>query len=524
MGFSARTITEGLCGIFTIGLLVVCHTIDAYAETDLENLEELTVKRSDFPHDFIFGVSSSAVQIEGSVKSKGRGASAWDHFIHKYPGAIPDRSNMNVAIDSYHRYKEDVMALKELGIKHYRFSISWTRILPKGSSREGINQEGINHYNNLIDDLIKNGITPVVTILHFDPPQALDQKYGGFLSRSFVEDFKDYAEICFRTFGDRVKHWITINEPLIISQFGYDIGITPPGRCSKHLRGCSSGVGNSATEPYIVTHNILLAHAVAVRLYRNTFQATQGGEIGICLVGTFYLPYSDSSEDKKAAARALDFYIGWFMDPLVYGSYPISMRELVKERLPKFTPEEKKMMKGSFDFIGINYYTSRYAKSMSTDPNASPISFTHDSFTNITAEKDGHLIGPKVEPSAFIYIYPRGLQLMLEYLHKKYQGPKFYITENGISEGRDDGLGIDVALEDPQRVRNILRHLYRVREALRAGVKVKGYFYWSAFDSWEFLEGYKVRYGLYYVDYKHNLTRIPKHSVNWLRTFLNHTT
>nr|XP_028960113.1 furostanol glycoside 26-O-beta-glucosidase-like isoform X2 [Malus domestica] len=211
--------------------------------------------------------------MEGSAKEAGRGPSVWDYYIEKFPGRIADHTNMFTAIDSYKRYKEEVKNLKDLGVDSHRFSISWTRILPTGTLSGGVNQEGIDHYNNFINELIKNDITPFVTILHFDPPQALTDKYGGILNRSFVKDFKDYSELCFKLFGDRVKNWFTINEPWIMAKMGYDKGVGPPGRCSvQTVFPCTNG-GNSATEPYIVAHHLLLAHSSVVELYRKKFQA-----------------------------------------------------------------------------------------------------------------------------------------------------------------------------------------------------------------------------------------------------------
>ncbi|GMY15068.1 beta-glucosidase [Fagus crenata] len=250
--------------------------------------------------------------------------------------------------------QKDVKLLKDLGIDTYRFSISWSRILPNGTLSGGVKQEGIDHYNNLIDELVKNGIKPFVTIMHNDLPQALQDKYGGLLSRLFIDDFKDYCEICFKNFGDRVKNWNTINEPSILAVFGYEFGIAPPLRCPHPAgKSCPAG-GNSSTEPYIVSHNIILAHATAVRLYREKYQAIHGpAEFGMALEATYYEPYSDSVEDKAAALRRMDFLMGWYIEPLTFGEYPKSMRELVKERLPIFSKEEKKMIKGTFDFVGV---------------------------------------------------------------------------------------------------------------------------------------------------------------------------
>ncbi|XP_021808278.1 beta-glucosidase 24-like [Prunus avium] len=517
------SVSHGMCAIVLIAFLSQLVSVNADLEEYLLNAlnpKELQVKRSHFPRDFAFGVSTSAAQIEGSTKEGGRGPSVWDHFIEKNPEIIYDHSNLLTAIDSYKRYKEDVKAVKDLGVDSYRFSISWTRILPNGTLSGGINQEGIDYYNNLIDEVIKNGLTPYVTIYHFDAPQALEDKYGGFLNRSIVNDFKDYCEICFKTFGVRVKNWITINEPYIIAEMGYDSGVAPPGRCSvPSLFPCTSG--NSSTEPYIVTHNLLLAHATAVKLYREKFQENQGGQIGISLVGQYAEPHSESLLDRAAAKRVLDFQLGWYMEPLVSGEYPESMRVLVKERLPKFTKEEKKLIKGSFDFIGINYYTARYAKHDPISPNKA-MCYRNDALALSLVENiDGDQIGPLAKGSFMIYSYPQGLEKLLVFMKQNYQNPKIYISENGISEVEEEENGLDGALRDPHRIQSVLRHLFWINKAMEKGVNVKGYFYWTPFDNFEWGMGYTQKFGLYYVDHKDNLKRIPKQSAKWLPIFLN---
>ncbi|XP_022738214.1 beta-glucosidase 13-like [Durio zibethinus] len=480
--------------------------------------ENLNVERSDFPSDFVFGASTAAAQIEGSSKSGGKGPSVWDEYVRKFPEKIMNRSNLEVAIDSYNRYKEDGLVLRDLGVDAYRFSIPWTRILPDGTLSGGINQEGVNHYNNLIDELIKHGIKPFVTLMHFDSPEALENKYGGFLNRTVVKDFKNYAEICFKAFGDRVKNWITINEPLIIAKFGYAMGVAPPGRCSDR-RNCPAG--DSATEPYVAAHNLLLAHATAAKLYKEKYQATQGGQIGMSLVGQYYEPYSNTLFDRIAAKRAMDFELGWFMEPLVRGQYPLSMRRLVKGRLPVFTEKEKKLVNGSFDFIGINYYTSRYVKNIPINPKAAPVSFLADEHINSTVVKNGVPIGPKAEGSWFLYIYPKGLYKILKFMKKHYnKNLIIYITENGVTEKKNDSIPIHQVLNDQFRIEFVQKHLQQISKAVNNGVNVKGYFYWSLFDDFEWTEGFGVGFGLYYIDYNNNLKRIPKKSAKWYHDFV----
>ncbi|XP_050382054.1 cyanogenic beta-glucosidase-like [Argentina anserina] len=363
-----------------------------------------SISRKDFPADFKFGCATSALQTEGSGTEGGRGPSTWDSYIQDSTPGI------KFAVDSYHRYKEDVQLLKAMGVDTYRFSISWSRILPGGTIDEGINKEGINFYNNFINDLIANGITPFATLFHFDLPTTLDTKYNGFLSIVIVDDFKAYADLCFKTFGDRVKHWATINEPQVWGQYGF----TNPDPNA-----------NAATDPFLSAHHVLLAHAAAAKLYKNTYQPSQGGEIGIPLVVEWFEPFEDTMPDKAAARRAFDFLVGWFMEPLLYGDYPLIMKALVKGGLPNFTNEEKELVKGSYDYIGVNYYTSRFAAPIAIVDDEEISDFDQFQHVNITVDgPDGEPIGTPTPGSSEIYVYPQGLKKALILL-KEYGNPKF---------------------------------------------------------------------------------------------------
>ncbi|BAT93034.1 hypothetical protein VIGAN_07191900 [Vigna angularis var. angularis] len=268
-----------------------------------------TFNRTLFPSTFIFGVGSSAYQAEGARNVDGRGPCIWDTFTEQHPEKIWDHSTGDVGADFYHGYKSDIKLVTEIGIDSFRFSISWSRIFPKGKGT--VNHLGVKFYNNLINEIISNGLIPFVTLFHWDFPQALEDEYGGFRSHKVVEDFGRYADFCFETFGDRVKHWVTLNEPLSYSLFGYSGGTFAPGRCSKYAGNCSAG--DSATEPYIVGHNLLLAHQSAATLYKTKYQAHQKGQIGITLPTHYFLPKSQSVADEGAASRALDFFFGWYV-------------------------------------------------------------------------------------------------------------------------------------------------------------------------------------------------------------------
>ncbi|CAI9088500.1 OLC1v1022836C1 [Oldenlandia corymbosa var. corymbosa] len=457
------------------------------------------LNRTSFPEGFVFGTATSSYQVEGGWNSDGKGLSNWDYFSHKYPDKLENNSNGDVAADSYHKYKEDVKLLKEMNTDSYRFSISWSRLIPTGKINKGINERGIQYYNNLIDELVANGLTAAVTLFHWELPQALENEYGGFLSPKIIKDYLDFVNLCFERFGDRVKLWITFNEPYSYSNFGYDNGLSVPGRCSSWLNGnCSAG--DSGTEPYTVSHHQLLAHAYAVQLYRTKYQAQQKGIIGMTNVCNWMVPMTNSSLDMRAAKRSLDFMYGWFMNPLVYGDYPKTMKAVVGNRLPKFTHEESKLLKGSYDFHGVNYYTAMYASHSSNPPNKTHARYITDYLADLIATRQGVLIGEEAG-SNWLHSYPKGLWHLLLYVQRKYNNPVIYITENGVDEINDASLPLEQALQDDFRIRYYYRHLQFLRKAIKNGVRVRGFYGWSLIDNFEWLNGYSVRFGFNFVDY-----------------------
>ncbi|VFR00067.1 unnamed protein product [Cuscuta campestris] len=472
--------------------------------------------RTSFPSDFVFGASSAAYQIEGGALEDGKGPSIWDTFTHKHPEKIWDKSTGDVADDFYHHYKEDIQQLKEIGMDAFRLSISWTRILPSGKISGGINKKGVEFYNNVFNEIVAHGMKPFVTLFHWDTPQALEDEYGGFLSSKIVEDYRDYTDLCFKLFGDRVKYWITLNEPLSYSMNAYAKGTFAPGRCSPYVGNCTHG--NSATEPYIVAHNLLLSHAAAVNLYRQKYQKSQKGQIGVTLVTHWFVPKVKTVEGLKAPYRALDFYLGWFLDPITNGEYPPTMRALVGKRLPKFTAEESKLVKGSMDFLGINYYTTYYASPMLSAPNAVNLSYTTDSHLDLTPDKDGVPLGTPT-PLDWLFIYPKGIRMLMLYIKQKYNNPPIYITENGVAEANNKKLSVQEALKDDVRIKYFEGHLWFLQKAVKEGANVKGHFVWSYLDSYEWDAGLTVRFGMTYVDYT-TLKRYHKKSAYWFQKFL----
>ncbi|KAF7805368.1 beta-glucosidase 12-like [Senna tora] len=459
-----------------------------------------SVNRSNFP--------------EGAANAGGRGPSIWDAFTHKYPEKIKDRSNGDMAADQYHRYKEDVALMKDMNLDSYRLSISWPRILPKGKLSGGVNKEGINYYNNLINELLANGIEPFVTIFHWDLPLSLEEEYGGFLSPKIINDVVDYAELCFKEFGDRVRHWITINEAWTYSVYGYGDGELAPGRCSPSLNLNCLG-GDSGTEPYTVAHHLLLSHASMVKLYKTKFEASQKGEIGIALASNWIVPFSDSQLDYEAAERSREFMYGWFLEPLVRGKYPKSMRRLVGRRLPKFTPQERTLIIGSFDFIGLNFYTTNYALYAPQFLNAS-----HTCLTDSLAQLSSHPNNNNPIAPNGLNGYPRGIRELLLYVNSNYNNPIIYITENGMDDYQDAKVPVDQILADTSRIDYLQNNLYYLNTAIRDGVKVKGCFAWSLLDNFEWSSGHTNRFGLVFVDYNNDLQRFPKLSADWFKNFL----
>ena len=301
-------------------------------------------QKIEFPATFAFGTATAAYQIEGGVHEGMRGLSIWDAFTHT-PGKIRSGETGDVAADHFHRWKEDVKYMAQMRLRYYRFSISWSRVLPQGYGQ--VSEEGLKFYSDLIDELLANGIHPVVTLYHWDLPLTLQLESDGWLSESTASAFVQYAQLCFKTFGDRVKHWITFNEPQTHAVYGYARGEHAPGRQLRADR-----------EPYIAAHYMLLAHAYAVARYRTDFQPTQQGLISIALNSDWREPASDTKADVAAAMRSMEFNLGWFGDPLYAGDYPKSMRSRVGDRLPRFTPEQQRLLINSTDFFALQHYSS----------------------------------------------------------------------------------------------------------------------------------------------------------------------
>jgi beta-glucosidase len=411
--------------------------------------------------DFMWGVATAAYQIEGATNVDGRGPSIWDTFS-KLSGKINNGDNGDIADGSYTKFMEDIQLIKNMGLKSYRFSISWSRIMPTGEFP--VNQAGIEHYNLVINELIAAGIAPLVTLYHWDLPEALDENYGGWLNPHMEDFFKRYADVCFRSFGDRVKLWLTLNEPWTFINMGYVAGIFAPGRCSDRNR-CAEG--NSSSEGYIAAHNALNAHAATVELYRTKYQAQQGGLIGIALNHDFGLPWSQSEADIAAAQIRNEFYIGWFADPIFYGKYPDSMIEKVGDRLPTFTKEQSDRIKGSVDFHAFNHYTSKYiydpmnlgdnAFKLLTDSVPMGIGGWWDDQGVLDTKYSiqGNLIGTQ-GASTWLHVVPEGFYEVVMWNTRRYtvdgKKPVMFIMENGCDVPHENQMTMKEALNDTFRL------------------------------------------------------------------------
>ncbi|XP_053554224.1 lactase/phlorizin hydrolase [Bombina bombina] len=460
----------------------------------------------EFHKGFAWSVASAAYQIEGAWRTDGKGLSIWDQYSHS-PLRIANDENGDVACDSYNRLEHDVALLKDLKVTHYRFSISWPRVLPDGTVKT-VNEIGLNYYIRLVDALLAASITPQVTIYHWDLPQAL-QDVGGWENETIVEKFKEYADLLFKRLGDKVKFWITLNEPYIIANVGYGYGTAAPGISSRPGRA-----------PYLVGHNLIKAHAEAWHLYNDTYRAKQGGLISITINSDWAEPRNPyKQEDVDAARRYIMFYGGWFANPIFKnGDYNEIMKTRIRQRslaqglsvsrLPEFTESEKMRIKGTYDFFGFNHYTTILA---------SPLNFpqsmqSYDSDRGVASLTDRAWLG---SGSLWLKVTPFGFRRILNWIKEEYNNPPIYVTENGISERGTN-------LKDVWR-----EHYYKsyVNEALKAvhydGVDLRGYTAWCLMDNFEWAAGYAERFGLFYTNYTDpSLPRIPKESTKYYRTLI----
>jgi beta-glucosidase len=435
-------------------------------------------KTIEFPRGFLWGCATSAYQIEGSPLADGAGPSIWQRFMHT-PGLVPSGDTGDVACDHYRRYVSDVALMRELGMQAYRFSVSWSRILPNGKG--AVNPAGLDFYDRLVDELLKNGIEPLITLFHWDLPAALDD-LGGWLNPDIANWFADYGTVLFRKLDDRVKKWVTLNEPWVVSDGGYLHGPLAPGHKNRF-------------EAPIASRNLMRAHGAGVQAYR----ATGKNEIGLVVNLEPKYPASDSEADLAATARADAYMNRQYLDPAMLGTCPdAELTEVFGEAWQPWTPEALKLTRQPIDFLGINYYTRSVTRfdERSWPLRASPVRQKQATYTETSWE-----------------VFAQGLTDTLAQVKKRYGDIPLYITENGAAFF-DPPVAEGGRIQDPLRVDYLRKHLTAVHTAIQQGIDVRGYMVWSLLDNLEWSLGFSKRFGIVHVDFE-SQQRTPKDSARF---------
>jgi len=440
-----------------------------------------------FPKDFIWGCAASAYQVEGAWNEAGKGPSIWDTFVHK-PGNIVDNQTADVTVDHYHRYKEDIGLMKQLGLDAYRFSTSWSRVMPEGTG--AVNKAGLDFYDRLVDELLKQKIEPYICLMHFDLPQALQDK-GGWINRDTANAFAEYASVMAEHLSDRVKIWMTHNEPWVAAMAGHFSGEHAPGL-------------TNPMDAFKALHHIFLSHGLADEALRAS--AKQPVKVGITLNLNPVHPASESKRDRDATRRMDTALNRLQLDPFLKGTSPMQEFAIGKILNKSFVKAGDFEKMHRLDLLGINYYTRTVTKYDRKFPVVSAVQI----------QPEGN------EYSGMWEIYPEGIFEVLTRVWKDYfpspptgtevRAPEIMITENGVPV--PDGLDFDGRVRDERRIRYLSNHLIQVHLAMEAGVPVKGYFHWSLMDNFEWALGYGPRFGLIYVDYQ-TLERTIKDSGYW---------
>jgi beta-glucosidase len=430
-----------------------------------------------FPADFVWGAATSAYQIEGSPLADGAGPSIWQRFAHT-PGMMANGDTGDVACDHYRRYKDDVQLMRALGLKGYRFSLAWGRVLPEGTGR--VNQKGLDFYSRLVDELLENGIEPNATLFHWDLPAALDDR-GGWLNRDSADWFAEYASVVFKALDGRVKLWSTINEPWVVTDGGYLHGALAPGHRNKY-------------EAPIAAHNIMRASGAGIQAYR----AVGKHQVGVVFNIEPKYPASDNPKDLAATRRAHAYMNEQFADPALLGSYPSELKDIFEDAWPDFPSDDFSLTKQPVDFVGINYYTRSVVRH---DRHAYPQIGKRVYQRNTTHTET------KWE------VYEKGLKDTLVWFKDRYGNVPIYVTENGAAF-YDPPVAESDVVQDPLRIDYLRKHLRALHESIEAGVNVKGYYAWSLLDNLEWSLGFSKRFGLYHVDFV-TQKRTPKASAKF---------
>ena len=428
----------------------------------------------EFPPQFLWGSATSAYQVEGSPLADGAGPSIWQRFCHT-PNMVRDGDTGDVACDHYRRYREDVALMRDLGLTAYRFSISWSRVLPAGRGK--VNEAGLDFYERLVDALLTHGIQPMVTLFHWDLPAALDDR-GGWLNPDIADWFADYATVAFRRLDGRVKLWATLNEPWVVTDGGYLHGALAPGHRSRF-------------EAPIATHQLLRAHGRAVQAYR----AAGRHQIGVVVNLEPKYPASDAAADRAATTRADAYMNRQFLDPMLLGQYPDELAEIFGEAWPRWPAADLELIRQPIDFVGINYYTRNVTR---FDPESWPLRAGPVRQKRATYTETGW------------EVFPQGLTDILVSVKQRYGNPPLYITENGAAFF-DPPTAEGDRIDDPLRVDYLRKHVAAMHAALDQGVDLRGYFAWSLLDNFEWSLGYSKRFGIVHVDFE-TQKRTPKSS------------
>jgi beta-glucosidase len=430
-----------------------------------------------FPTGFLWGAATASYQIEGAWQEDGKGESIWDRFTHT-PGKISDGSTGDVACDHYHRWNDDIALLRELGLQAYRFSVAWPRVLPNGRGK--VNQAGLDFYSRLADGLLEAGITPWITLYHWDLPQILEDR-GGWPARATAGAFVEYADVVTRALGDRVKNWITLNEPWVSAFLGYHLGVHAPGY-------------RDLDKALAAAHHLLLGHGWAMPEIRRN---SPGCQAGITLNLSSQYPASESDADLEAAWEADGKLNRWFLDPVAGRGYPDDVVETYEQEMACVQPGDLAAIAAPVDFVGVNYYFRNIIRSETVPEgeNEPRTLFPNDEHTEMGWE-----------------VCAEGLHALLTRLAVNYEFPAYYITENGAAYA--DQIGANGQVFDGRRVAYLRDHFVQCARAIAEGVPLRGYFAWSLMDNFEWSYGYTKRFGLVYTDYATE-QRIPKASARW---------
>nr|AEE62108.1 unknown [Dendroctonus ponderosae] len=469
--------------------------------------EDVALSNRYFPDNFKFGAATASYQIEGAWNEDGKGEQLWDWYTHTYPDKIRNENNGDIACDSYHKWREDIELLKELGVNHYRLSLSWSRILPNGTVYN-INQNGVNYYTKILETLRANNIEPLVTLYHWDLPVVFHEM-GGWLNPKIADYFADFARLSFQLFGRYVKTWITINEPQTTCVQGYGTG------------GKAPGYVHSGDGVYQCAYTNILAHAKAYHIYDEEFRATQNGRVSIVLDSAWAEPGSSELEDEEAARTAMAFSMGLYANPIYNGNWPQvvidrvgnrSLNEgLPRSRLPQLTPEEIEYIKDTSDFFCLNTYGTYYAQYQNGvnesigDPN-----YYSDIGIHTYSDPEWEAV------TDWVSLVPWGFRSLLNFVWTEYDGvEEIVVTENGWAD-------VETILEDTQRINYVSQYLSALLDAYyEDGVNVTGYTVWSLLDNFEWTNGYTQKLGIVHVDFDdEERMRTPKSSYSWYKRVL----